>query len=87
MIKTIIEKVTSYDRECDKALLDTIAELNSCVRQYDNLVEAANREVKNLEVDVDSCNDRYYEHTPHENLKPDKVKAQEPKMGGIYEDY
>ena len=48
-------------------------ELKACVAKYDALVEEANSKVKDLEAQIDICEERYIEK-PHENLYPEEVE-------------
>lgn len=60
-------------------------ELKACVAKYDALVEEANSKVKDLEAQIDICEERYIEK-PHENLYPEEVETKEPQRDE-YESY
>jgi len=54
--------------------------LKDCQKQYNELVNSANDQIKNLKADVEVCEERYYTgDLPKEpNLYPEETTEQEP---------
>ena len=85
VVKTVVEKDTSLQimfNACHRAQKE-------CIEKYDTLVEEANKKVKDLESEVDACEDKYYIDTPKEypqkNLEPEIVEEKQPEMEGYYD--
>lgn len=86
VVTKVVEKVVrEKGNHCKTSLIKISQEFNNCVKKYDALVEEANSKVKDLEAQIDICEERYVEK-PHENLYPEEVETKEPQRDE-YESY
>ena len=79
--KTVVKTVVKKDAALQTMFNACHRAQKECVERYDELVEKANDEVKNLKSENDICQERYRDYAPHENLKPEAVSEEEPQLG------
>ena len=79
--KTVVKEIKVPNISVDIVESD----LNECIVKYDALVKKANSKVKDLEAQIDICEESYIEK-PHQKLYPEEVEAKEPQRDG-YESY
>lgn len=78
--KVVTKTVKVKSNECTETVNKLREEKKFCIKEYDNLVDKANKEIENLKAEVDSCEDKYFRYieSPHENLEPETVEEKDP---------
>lgn len=87
VIKTV-EKIVKVESGASKTILSLRDELKECISSHDELVDRANEKVKELEAQVETCEEKYYQAPtdyPKKNLEPETVKEKEPELGDNYD--
>ena len=81
VVKEVIKEVR-VENGASKTIISLRGNLEQCVKEYNELVEVANKDIQDLKSEVDSCEDKYYSPKPNEieeNLYPEEVTDKEPK--------
>lgn len=74
-----VEKLVPGQCAESKTILKLREENKNCISEYNNLVSSANRQIQDLEYDLDQCEIRYRDDYG-KVLKPEEIKETEPTL-------